>query len=352
MELIKKDEIKRILDKYNINVTIEEIEKRYSESHRYYHIIEHINFMINGIYDLFDKKSISNNDKDILLVAALFHDIIYEIGKNDNEQKSAEFLNNNTDFVDEFQSNDINKSFDIIMDTIDHKPNNELSKLLCDLDMYTISDSSFIELLKYEKQIYLEFQKYPFNVYKKGRLQFLRNMLNNEYGKKNYDNIIKLIEYIENYKPKIGLYAGSFNPLHIGHKNIMKKSESLFDKIVIAIGINPEKNDDVEYVKSLKENSNSIDKNLNVEVRFYTGLLTDFIKEKQSSDNVDITLIRGLRDGFDLVYENNQIQYMKDMYPELKVVYIPGDREFDHISSSSLRYLKTYDEKLIEKYLP
>jgi len=352
MELVKRDEIAKILDKYNINVTVEEIEKRHSEPHRHYHTLEHINFMINGIYELFDRKIISGNDKDILLVAAVFHDIIMEIGKDNNEKQSADFLLNNTEFVDEFQQNDINKAFDIILDTSDHDTSNDLSKLFCDLDMAIISDSSFTELLKYEKQVYLEFQKYPYNAYKKGRLKFLRSMLNDDYGKKNYDNILKLIEYIESYKPKIGLYAGSFNPLHIGHKNIMDKSESFFDKVIIGIGINPEKNDDEEYTKSLKENSKNINEKFNKEVCFYSGLLTDFIKEKQKSENVDITLIRGLRDGFDLVYENRQIQYMKDMCPELKVVYIPGDREFDHISSSGLRFLKTYDEKLIEKYLP
>lgn len=352
MELTKRNEISKILDKYNINVTVEEIEKRYSEEHRHYHTLEHINFMVNGVYDLFDKKVISDNDKDILLVAAVFHDIIYKIGTTDNEKQSADFLLNNVEFIDQFQQNDINKAYDIIMDTEKHDTDNELSKLFCDLDMSIISDSTFAELLRYEKQIYLEFQKYPYNIYKKGRIKFLRSMLNSDYRKNNYDNIIKLIEYIESYKPKVGVYAGSFNPLHIGHKNIMDKSESFFDKIIIGIGINPEKNDKEEYTKSLKENSKSINKKFNKEICFYTGLLTDFIKDKQQSDGIDISLIRGLRDGFDLVYENRRIQYMKDMYPELKVVYIPGDREFDHISSSGLRHLKTYDEKLIEKYLP
>jgi len=352
MELIKRDEIVKILEKYNISVTVEEIEKRHSEIHRHYHTLEHINFVINGVYELFNNKLISDNDKDILLVAAVFHDIIYEIGKDDNEKQSAEFLMSNTTFIDEFQQNDIHKVYGIILDTDKHDTENKLSKSFCDLDMATISESSFAELIRYEKQVYLEFQKYPYNAYKKGRIKFLKGMLNGEYGKKNYDNILKLIEYIESNKPKIGLYAGSFNPLHIGHKNIIDKSESFFDKIIIGIGINPEKNDTEEYTKSLKENSKSINKRFNIEICFYAGLLTDFIKDKQLSEGIDISLIRGLRDGFDLVYENRQIQYMKDMYPELKVVYIPGDREFDHISSSGLRFLKTYDEKLIEKYLP
>jgi len=352
MELIKKEEIVKILNKFDIDISIDEIEKRYAETHRYYHTIEHVNFMINEIYELYKKSKITENNKNILIVSAIFHDIIYNVSDDVNEIKSAELLKNKTKYVDEYQDNYIQKIYNIIIDTKTHITNDELSQIFCDLDMYTISDSSFGELLKYEKQIYLEYQKFGFNEYRIGRIKFLKSMLNNKYGEKNYDNILKLIEYIENHTPKIGVYDGSFNPLHIGHNNIIEKSQSLFDKIIIAVGINPEKNGNTDYIKTLKENSEKINNKLNKEVCFYNGLVTDFIKEKQLAENIEITLIRGLRDGFDIVYENRQIQYMRDMYPELKIVYIPGDREFDYISSSGLRHLKTYDEKLIEKYLP
>jgi len=351
MEIIKKDEIKRILEKYNIDITINEIEKRYSEEHRHYHTLEHINFLIEKIYEKYKNGNLTENDKDILIVAAIFHDIIYEIDKPDNEEQSAELLQNRTKFIDEFQQNDIQKIYNIIIDTKDHNTEDRLSMIFCDLDMYSISNSTFAELLKYERQIYLEYQKFGFSTYKKYRVKFLHNMLSNKYGIKNRDNILKLIEYIENYTPKVGIYAGSFNPFHIGHKDIINKSESLFDKVIIAVGINPEKDNDIEYIKELKDNTNLLNEKLNKEVCFFSGLLTDFIKEKIQSEGIDITLIKGIRDGSDIIYENKQIQYMKDIYPELKVVFIPGDRKFNHISSSNLKFLKSYGENLIDKYL-
>jgi pantetheine-phosphate adenylyltransferase len=347
MEIIFKDKIKYILNKYNISIDINEIEKRYSEKHRFFHTIEHINFILNKIYKLYDNKDINNTEKDILVISCIFHDIIYIIGNNNNEKLSSEFLLSLSP-----ELNDIIKtSINIINDTANHKSSNKLSNIFIDLDMSIISDSSFPELLKYEKQIYLENQKYGFSTYKKNRLDFLKHiLLHTKYGHNNQVNIIKLIEYIENYTPKIGIYAGSFNPFHNGHKNIMEKAEKMFDKVIIAIGINPEKNQDTDYLINLKNNTNLLNKKLNKEVNYYTGLITDYIKEKEEHENIDITLIRGLRDGFDLVYENRQMQYIKDIYPNIKIVYIPSDIEFSHISSKSLRYLKSYDEKLIEKY--
>jgi len=347
MKIKYKDKISYILNKYNININIDEIEKRYSENHRFFHTIEHINFILDKIYKMYDNNEITNNEKDILVITDIFHDIIYQIGNVNNEKESADYLlslSEKTEFIQTV--------YQIIIDTSTHEPTSKLSKTFQDLDMSIISDSTYEELLKYEKQIYLENQKYGFSTYKRYRLSFLEDIINTEYGQKNKDNLLKLIEYIKNYKPRVGIYAGSFNPFHNGHKNIMEKAEKLFDKVIISIGINPEKNENTDYLINLKNNTNLLNKKLNKEINFYSGLITDYIKEKIEHENVDITLIRGLRDGFDLVYENRQMQYIKDIYPDIKIIYIPSDIEYNHINSKSLRFLKTYDEKLIEKYIP
>jgi len=347
MELKYKDKIKYILNKYNINININDIENKYSENHRFFHTIEHINFILDKIYYMYEKQIINNDEKDILIIVDIFHDIIYNIGNINNEKESADYLlsvSEKTEFI--------RKAYQIIIDTSTHEPTSKLSKIFQDLDMSIISDSTYEELLKYEKQIYLENQKFGFSTYKRNRLSFLENILKTEYGQKNQENIIKLIEYIKNYTPRVGIYAGSFNPFHNGHKNIMEKAEKLFDKVIIAIGINPEKNNDTDYLINLKNNTNLLNNKLNKEINFYPGLISDYIKEKIEHENIDITLIRGLRDGFDLVYENRQMQYIKDIYPDIKIIYISSDIEYNHINSRSLRFLKTYNEKLIEKYIP
>jgi phosphopantetheine adenylyltransferase len=67
-------------------------------------------------------------------------------------------------------------------------------------------------------------------------------------------------------------------------------------------------------------------------------MLTDFI----DSLGYDVTLVRGLRNSIDLQYELTQFQYMQEFKPDIKIVSIFCDKEFEHISSSSIRMLEKY----------
>jgi phosphopantetheine adenylyltransferase len=62
--------------------------------------------------------------------------------------------------------------------------------------------------------------------------------------------------------------------------------------------------------------------------------------------------VKGLRNGDDLDYEVNQLRFMEEMYPELKVVFIQCDKEYEHISSSALRNLERIQIGLSKKYIP
>lgn len=138
---------------------------------------------------------------------------------------------------------------------------------------------------------------------------------------------------------KVGIYAGSFNPFHLGHMNILFKAEQIFDRVIIARGINAEKANASEPLPDILGNR---------QVMYYDGLLTDFIKSLPF-DN--ITVVRGLRNTTDLQYELNQYRYFQDLMPEIQVISIFCDREFEHISSSGIRALSTFGKEHVEKYL-
>lgn len=144
---------------------------------------------------------------------------------------------------------------------------------------------------------------------------------------------------------KIGIYPGSFNPFHIGHKNIVDKSDKLFDKVTIAQEVNLDKVDGYTPLK------------LNKEIRMYSieeyfGLLTDFIKEYDTIYiNSDITIIRGFRNIKDIEYQQEQDYWCKKLYPEFKSIYIQCDEEFKYISSSAIRQIQSYKQD-IKQYLP
>lgn len=339
--------IENILEKFQIDVIdYDGIVKYYSEPHRFFHTMKHVERLIEGILAC---DFLGDSEKEILILTAIYHDIIYNPQNKNNEEKSAELLKEHTRIPSNIG---ITMACDIILNTKTHKKTgNILVDTFLDLDMETISKTTFVKMLQYERKVFKEYQFVDYKTYKEERIKFLENVSQEPYGQKNTENIKLLIDWIKNSSIKVGVYAGSFNPFHQGHKNILNKSQQIFDKVVLAIGINPEKSTDLHYVDTLKRNVNYLRERLNVEVCFYDGLLTDFIQEKQTEDNIEITLIRGLRDGFDLSYENKQLQFMRDIYPDLRYVYIQSDREFDHISSSSIKIVQKYNPELAKKYL-
>jgi len=146
----------------------------------------------------------------------------------------------------------------------------------------------------------------------------------------------------------LAIYAGSFNPFTIGHLNIVEKAERVFDKgnVLIAIGVNPEKsNSGGDLLRSL-EISEKIGRNVEV----YTTFLHEFI-EKKESEGYKVVLIRGLRNGDDLAYEDNQLKFINDFKKDIDVVFFRCDDQFKHISSSAVRNLQSFRPGSGDKYL-
>lgn len=286
-----------------LGIPIEEL-NRYDEPHRFYHNWEHIEFML--------KKAKSQNQfTEMLFLAIVFHDIIYNPKASDNEEQSAELLY-------KYVPNDLVKQ--AILDTKTHSPSNSLSKQLCDLDL-SIIYSDYETFIDFENKIFKEYQWVDYLTYKDKRIEILSDLGANPDG----------IEYVKYRTPKIAVYAGSFNPFHKGHLNILEKAEQIFDKVIIARGVNPDKkNELIELPSELQFR----------QIETYNGLLTDFIDKL----GYDVTLIRGLRNSNDLQYELTQYRYLQDLNKNIKVVSLFCDREFEHISSSAIRQLKQFDK--------
>ena len=141
---------------------------------------------------------------------------------------------------------------------------------------------------------------------------------------------------------KIAIYPGSFNPFHRGHLDIVKKALYIFDKVIIAKGINPEKENFHGAFLSTPECSKEIQELIDaefVDVENFEGLLSDFIdKSMDEYDDVeDFAIIKGLRNGQDLEFEKNQQYWNEDLGIEIPFFYVISDRNNCHISSSAIR---------------
>jgi pantetheine-phosphate adenylyltransferase len=181
--------------------------------------------------------------------------------------------------------------------------------------------NSLVDIIQQEKLQFNLFQYLNYKEYKQNRLTFLDKQLNSDLNK----------EFLNQFSPKIGLFPGSFNPFHKGHYNVLQKAEQIFDKVIIAFGKNLDK-------KNKNFNVPSTIKNRQVE--HFDELLTDLIK----SLNQDLVIIRGLRNTKDFLYEQKQYRYNQDLMPNIKVINVFCDKEFEHISSSGIRTLEKYNK--------
>jgi len=314
----------------NSNDDVDDIFKRWSEPHRFYHGMNHLNELIERL--------IENNewDNDKLFLTIIFHDIIYKPNKTYNPERPY-FDTNESNSAGYYMNKMVRNCFDdvccCIIDTQNGIPQSPLSeKFIMEYDRYNLYFGSFTEILKNTKLLFKEQQFIDVLKWKVKIIEFL-----NQYVDIN-KNIKNVIEYVLNWTPNIGVYAGTFGPFHKGHYNILEKAEKIFDKVIIARGVNPEKSkNEYELPKILEYH----------QIEYFNGFLTTFMDKL----GYDTTLIRGLRNSTDLQYEMTQFQYLQDMKPDIKIINIFCDKQYEHISSSAIRNLMKLDPETVKKYL-
>ncbi len=145
---------------------------------------------------------------------------------------------------------------------------------------------------------------------------------------------------------KTCVFAGTFDPFTTGHEYVVEKSLQLFDKVIIAVGVNNEKTPLFslqERVKILKEIYNGDER---VEIKEFSGLLVNFMKE----NGLNI-YVRGVRNEEDYKYENTMHKFNIDFYKDLITVYIPTPNELEHVSSTSVKSIINMNAEF-EKYVP
>lgn len=137
---------------------------------------------------------------------------------------------------------------------------------------------------------------------------------------------------------KIGIFPGSFDPFTRGHQAIVEEALRLFDKVVIAIGYNTAKRGmlTVEARKSLIERVYQNDPR--VKVTTYTSLTGDEARRVGA-----ITMIRSVRNTTDFEYERTLDRINREIYPDLRTIFIIAPTEVEHISSSLVRELHTFN---------
>ena len=130
------------------------------------------------------------------------------------------------------------------------------------------------------------------------------------------------------------VYAGSFDPLTLGHQNIITRGARIFDRVTVGIGINPDKQPlfaPEERVALIREVMRPVE---NVSVESFTGLAVDFV----SSCGAGV-ILRGVRSLTDIESEFTMSLANSVLAPEIESVFLMAGEKFTHISSSLIKQI-------------
>ena len=144
----------------------------------------------------------------------------------------------------------------------------------------------------------------------------------------------------------LGVYPGSFDPVTVGHVDVVRRASSLFENVIVAVYGAPSKNllfDGDERVDLFQR---AVEDLPNVKVTKFEGLVVRFAKEVGAK-----VIIRGLRSGSDFEYEFDMAFMNRRLEPDLDMVFFMTSQEYMFVSSSLLKEVARLDGD-IEAFLP
>jgi pantetheine-phosphate adenylyltransferase len=133
---------------------------------------------------------------------------------------------------------------------------------------------------------------------------------------------------------KIAVFPGSFDPITVGHVSLVKRSMPLFDKIIVAVGVNSQKQTLFDLETRLKWLKSVFQHEPKVEIAQFEGLTAHFCNKIGAR-----YLLRGLRNASDFDYEKTISQLNHIVGHDLETVFLISLPEFSHISSTIVREL-------------
>jgi len=128
------------------------------------------------------------------------------------------------------------------------------------------------------------------------------------------------------------VYPGSFDPITNGHIYIAERGAALFDELIVAVLINPDKHSTFSEEERQIMAREALVHLPNVKVKYFNGLLVDFMRQEQSR-----IIVRGLRALSDFEYEFQTAQMNRQLAPEIETFFIVTDAKYSYLSSSSVK---------------
>ena len=149
-------------------------------------------------------------------------------------------------------------------------------------------------------------------------------------------------------RPRVAVYPGSFDPITLGHLDVMQRASRLFDRLIIGVGENMEKRPMFsadERIELIREATGHLD---NVEIDRFSGLAVEFVKSRGAR-----IMLRGVRPITDIPAELTMMMANRRLAPEIETLFMLADGELAHVSSSLIKQIAPLsDDEQLAKFLP
>lgn len=144
----------------------------------------------------------------------------------------------------------------------------------------------------------------------------------------------------------LAVYTGMFDPVHLGHLDVIERGSRLFDRLIVGVGTNPEKSSFFTTEERVRLVQQVAVPYPNVEVQPIHNLAVRFVREVGGR-----VMLRGLRTLSDMEYEFTMSLTNLSLAPEIETVFLMAKETYSHINSTLIRQIATFGGDL-DKFVP
>jgi pantetheine-phosphate adenylyltransferase len=145
---------------------------------------------------------------------------------------------------------------------------------------------------------------------------------------------------------RLAVYAGSFDPVTLGHLDLIERAAALFSSVIVAIGVHPTRHPLFSADERKALITEVVTHMPNVEVDVFDGLLIDYGKMRQAR-----CIVRGLRAATDFEYELQIAHANADLCPEIDTIFLPTRTKHGFVSASLVREIASHGGD-VSRYAP
>ncbi|MCU0960033.1 MAG: pantetheine-phosphate adenylyltransferase [Pirellulaceae bacterium] len=153
---------------------------------------------------------------------------------------------------------------------------------------------------------------------------------------------------METNQLRLAVYTGSFDPITLGHLNVIRRACRLVDKLIVGVGINIEKQPLFTADERVAMIHRVIAGEHNAEVRTFTGLAVEFVRECRAK-----VMIRGIRPLTDVAAEFTMLLANRHLADDVETIFLMADEELAHVSSSLIKQITPVTpDAMLARFVP